>query len=121
MAQSWHGLGVAVMLRLSNDLSLTQPAIVNTATSSYHIEAGSHTGTMLSGSIMPEPGLGMSLSGTCPSLSFDIVDATPSRSVALLYANSAGNFIIPTGVCGSIYVQALDVTSCETSTVLLLP
>lgn len=158
MAQSWHGLGVDVMLRLSNDLSLTQPAMVNTATSSYHIESGSHTGTMLSGAVVPEPGLSMSVSGSCPSMTFDIVDATPSGSVALLYANNVGAFVVPAGMpcagtqlglnntvalatmltadptgsislsmnipagaCGNFYVQAIDLTTCETSAVALLP
>lgn len=157
LSQSWHSQGVDVMLRLSSDLSLTQPAMVNTATSTYDVVPGG-AGTISAGAVVPEPGLGMSLSGACPSLTFDITYATPSGSVALLYANGTGSFVVPNGMacagtvlglnntvalasmlqadangnvtlsanvpagaCGAFYVQALDMTSCETSTVLLLP
>lgn len=158
MSQSWHGLGVDVMLRLSNDLNLTGPAHVDTSNSTYHIEQGNHQGNVTAGSIVPEPGLGLALSGTCPNLTFEVVDATPNGQVALLYAYQTGSFVIPQGMpcagttlglgssvalgtmmtadplgnitlsatipagaCGAVYLQALDLSSCDTSTVVAVP
>lgn len=158
MSQSWHGLGVDVMLRLQNDLNLTSPALVDTSSSSYHIEAGSHIGTIVAGAVVPEPGLNLAVSGSCPSVTFDIVDATPGGQVALLYAFGTGSMVvpsgfpcagtalgldssvalgtmltadglgsinlsinIPSGACGAIYVQALDLANCATSTVVAIP
>lgn len=98
LSQSWHGLGVDIMLRLTSDLSLTQPAFINTATSTYMLENGTISqGPVTDGWVETIPDLDLVVSGTCPSLTFDIERATPSGSVALLYANNTGTFVVPNG------------------------
>ncbi|MCP4094499.1 MAG: hypothetical protein GY747_13770 [Planctomycetes bacterium] len=106
---------------------------------------------------MPELQMGLSISGSCPSVTFEIDGAVANGQVALLYtfgtgsfaipngypcagtilgldnsvtlglrqsANAAGTLTLPTnvpaGACGQVYLQALDLTSCGYSNVVLL-
>jgi hypothetical protein len=157
MNGSYHGLGVDIIVRLTSDLNLTTPALVDTVNSTYHIEQGNHRGGMTSGSVHTIDGFSLTSTSVCPSVQLDIADATPYGNVALLYAPSAGNFIVPAGrpcagrqlglsagvslvimitadaagaasltaqvpagLCGAVYLQALDLSSCVSSAVVPL-
>lgn len=155
---NWHNLGVDITMHLIEDLSPTEPSNLDLVRSAFDIEVGiSHKGHFVSGRIVPEPQLGLSISGSCPSVTFEIDGAVANGQVALLYAFSTGSFVIPNGhpcagttlgldssvslglvqnasasgtltlptnvpagACGQVYLQALDLTSCGYSDVVLL-
>lgn len=157
MNGSYHGLGVDIILRLTSDLSLNTPALVDTVNSTYHIEQGNHRGGMTAGSVHTIDGLSLTLTSVCPNVQLALTDATPNGPVALLYARQLGSLVvpagrpcagsllglgngialatmwtadaagsatlsaqIPAGLCGSVFLQALDLGTCATSLVLPL-
>jgi hypothetical protein len=100
MNGSYHGLGVDVTVKTLTDLDPNVPAVVDTANSSFHIEAGDYRGHMISGSVEAVvPDFDMVVGGSCPAIQIDIEGATPSGQVALLYAFGQGSFVVPGGPC----------------------
>jgi hypothetical protein len=156
---NWHNRGLDVNLKYVNSFTETSAAIIDTQLSSFDIEAGGiYKGHVVSGRVMPDPGLLLNLSGSCPdALVVDVSGATANNQVALLYSFGMGSFTIPNGypcagtvlglnntvalgttlasdasgqltysfnvppgACGAVYLQALDLTTCETSTVAFI-
>ena len=156
---NYHSWGVDLQLKFVNELNPNTPAIVDTVLSKFEIWNGPpYQGHVIGGEGTPQDTpLGLTLSGTCPSVQFQIDAATPNSQVALLYAFGTGGFIIPAnfpcagtmlgldattqlgtllttdalgasymqtnvanGACGNVYLQVLDLATCEVSAVVLL-
>mgnify|MGYP006935311299 CR=1 FL=1 len=155
---NWQNLGLDITMHLIEDLSPTEVSNLDLTRSAFDIENNSiHKGHFVSGRIVPDPQLALTVSGTCPSVTFEIDGAVANGQVALLYAFGGGAYIVPNGypcagtwlgldssvtlgvvqnadasgtltlptnvpagACGQVYLQALDLTSCGLSNVILL-
>lgn len=155
---NWQNLGLDITMHLIEDLSPTEISNLDLVRSAFDIEVGiSNKGHFVSGRIVPEPQLSLTVSGNCPSVTFEIDGAVANGQVALLYAFGTGAFLVPSGypcagtwlgldssvtlgtvqtadatgtltlptnvpagACGQVYLQALDLTSCGLSDVILL-
>ncbi len=83
---NYHSWGVDLQLKFVNDLNPGTPSVVDTP-------------------------LGLAISGTCPSIQFQVNAATPNSQVALLYAFGTGGFIIPANFPCAGTILGLDATT----------
>jgi hypothetical protein len=96
---NYHDRGLDMTLFFLTPLSLGNPSVIDTARSIFDIQQGvSYKGHVVSGSVVPDLPLSLSIGGTCPhDVRFSIDKATPNGQVALLYALAPGSFVIPNG------------------------
>jgi len=109
---NWHDLGIDITLFLIEPLSPDRPSTIDTVESRFDIQYGvSWQGHVISGEIVPRPGLDLSVAGTCPSdVLISVNGCTPNGSVALLYAFGQGSFVIPGGLPCAGTMLGLDST-----------
>ena len=151
---------VDMMLFFLNNLSPVQAAVIDTASSRFEVQLFGipHQGHVISGSVIPDLPVSLSIAGSCPSFQFTIENATRLSQVALLRAGGLGAFVIPTGkpcagtllslsgsvalakmlttdatgkatlsvnvppgACGTVFLQALDLSTCRVSAGMVLP
>lgn len=151
---------VDLMMFFLSDLDPVQPAVINPATSIFEVQAFGvpHQGHLISGAVVPDAPLSLSIAGNCPNFQFSVTNATRLERVALLRAGGLGTFVIPAGkpcagtllglsggvslakmltangagqasfsvrvpagACGTVFLQALDLSTCRVSTALQLP
>ncbi len=96
---NYHDRGIDITLFLLTPLSPNQSSTIDTVMSKFEIQYGvTYEGHVVSGNIVPDIALGLTLGGTCPAnLLFTVDRATPNGQVALLYAYGTGSFVIPGG------------------------
>jgi len=143
-----------------NDLDPVLPAVINPVLSIFEVQLFGvpHQGHVISGSVIHDSPMSLSILGSCPSFQFQIDHATRLDRVALLRAGGLGNFVVPTGkpcagtllslssgvslakmlttnaagsatlsvnvpagACGTVFLQALDISTCRVSTAMVLP
>lgn len=99
MRGNYHDLGLDLTIFLLEPLSPDQPAPVDTVRSMFDIQHGiSHKGHVVNGSLVPLPGLGLTVGGTCPAaVQISVHGVSPIGQVALIYAFAAGSVTIPGG------------------------
>jgi hypothetical protein len=151
---------VDLMMFFLSDLDPNQPAVINTTTSIFEVQSFgvSHQGHLISGAVVADAPLSLSITGSCPDFQFSVTNATRLERVALLRAGGLGTFVVPTGkpcagtllglsgsvslakmltangagqasfsvrvpagACGTVFLQALDLSTCRVSTALQLP
>lgn len=95
---NWHGLGVDVTFDLPAPMNPSAAAPIDPASPPFTIENGvPRQGHVISGSIVPDPQLDLAIGGACPTHSFQVSGAVPSRMIALLYASGPGAATVPNG------------------------
>ncbi len=155
---NYQNYAADVQLRLATPLDPGHASPIDLANSSFTIENGpSYQGHVISGSVVPDTGLDLQVSGNCPTHTMTVDRVTPNGDVVLLHAGGVGALTVPLqfpcagtplgldtstalavlltadaagtttiiatlppSVCGSTFLQALDLTACTTSQVVAL-